>query len=291
LTVDEAHLSDKSNCGCDLAVVNFQSQQMKTSLSILSLALASTVFLSACGGGDSGANGAVGITPQTPSVNTAEAVGLWSGRSGEFAGIRSTTLLVLADGNFFHLYSRVDRPTELAGLIHGVGTLDRSSLRKTDAIDFNFEGGMQERSNYLVSAMARLNVTGSVDYVSATFSKSFTATYNTDFDGSAVLADINRNYSGNAYSVKGTQAAVISIDASGGLLGSSGGTFACSFTGRARPRSDSKVFDVNVTFTGSGCAYPNQTFAGIAFVDKPTKGIAVMVTNPSHDQAVVFSGS
>ena len=91
--------------------------------------LATTAILSACGGG--------GSDSSTPPPAASEAQGLWNGSTPTN---RAVTALVLSDGTYYVLYSRVGNSSSIGGVVQGTSTATGGAFSSSNAVDFNLEG-------------------------------------------------------------------------------------------------------------------------------------------------------
>jgi hypothetical protein len=221
---------------------------MRTSIGILTTATMAAL-LTACGGGGGGS-----------SVANANAEGTWSGTDSSGS---SFNLLVLENGDFYSLYG-----TNAAGnfLVQGFdkGTSSMSGNALNASItEYDRTGTFTGTVNATVVTNTSIkgSATSSTGNTTVTLSATpLSASYSSyNYNTAPVNSDVFGNWTGT---ILDGSTATISISTAGGITGSNGG---CTFTGTATPRSSGKnVFDMNLTFGLSPCAYPGQKVSGIA---------------------------
>ena len=207
-----------------------------------------SALLVACGGGGSS------------SVANVSAEGAWSGSSSSG---NNFDLLVLENGDYYSIFGTLSGGALLvSGFDKGSSSMSGSTF-SANITEYNSSGTTTGTVNATV--VAGISISGSATNTAGTAKITFSATplsasyssYN--YNTAPVNSDVFGNWSGTL--LDGTSAA-ISISSSGGITGSNAG---CSFAGTALPRSSGKnVFDMNLTFGPSPCAYPGQKVSGIA---------------------------
>ena len=105
------------------------------------------MMMAGCGGGGDSSptssattstNTSTTTTPPTTTPPVAgSAEGLWTGITNLN---RSLTGLVLSDGSYYVLYSGINNPNSIAGVVQGTGTSNSGVFTSSNAKDFNLEG-------------------------------------------------------------------------------------------------------------------------------------------------------
>lgn len=236
-------------------------------------ALAVAALLAACGGGGDSA-------PAGPSA----AQGLWVGTT---TTNRAVTGLVFSDGSYYVLYSRVGSPTVIGGVVQGSSSASNGSWSSIDARDFNIEGVGVLSASLAGTYTAKQSLAGTVTYPGGSTS-SFSGTYNASYETAATLSAVAGTYTGSVAFSQGTQAATVSVAASGAVTALAGG---CTATGAATPRTDGNAYNVTLNFGPSPCFFPNQSFAGIAYFDAAAKRLYAAAPNAARTDGVLFVGT
>jgi hypothetical protein len=242
---------------------------------LLSAAVMAGLFMAGCngGGGDSPA----------PVAGAASAEGLWPGTTNTN---RAITGIVLDDGIFYVLYSQVNNPAVIAGVVQGNGTSLNGSFSSANARDFNMEGQGVLPATVSASYISRQSLNGSVTY--AVGATTFTSNYSADYDVTPSLATLAGTFSGQVISSQGVENANVTVNAAGGITGT--GVSGCSVTGTATPRTKGNVFNLSLTFGGAPCLFANQTMAGIAYFDSVAKRLYGATPNAARTDGVLFVG-
>jgi hypothetical protein len=220
---------------------------MRTSIGILTTATMAAL-LTACGGGGGSA------------VVNANAEGAWSGTDSSGS---SFNLLVLENGDFYSMYGTNTAGNFLArGFDQGTSSITGSTL-KASITEYDQTGTFTGTVNATVvnNTSIKGSATSSTGNTTVTLTATpLSASYSSyNYNTAPVNSDVFGNWSGTTGD---GSAANISISTAGGITGSNAG---CTFTGTAAPRSSGKnVFDMNLTFGPSPCAYPGQKVSGIA---------------------------
>ncbi|WP_434033565.1 hypothetical protein [Cupriavidus sp. a3] len=259
---------------------------MKKNVLVLSLAAA---VLAACGGGGGGDEPAPAPAPApAPVVPSNAAEGIWNGKT---SANRDISGIVLNDGTYYVMYSAPANPSVLDGVIQGTGTVNGSSFSSTNGRDFNLSGASVQGLSVSASVQAKQSLNGTLSYnaTSGGTPLTFTSTYSADYEKTPTLGDITGRYSGQSAIIGAVENQTINVAADGAIaaIGSSG----CASTGKATPRARGNAFDVSITFGASPCAFPGQTFTGIAYLDPTTKRLYAASLNGARSQIAVFLGT
>ena len=223
--------------------------------------LVASLMLTACGGGGSDGGGSADMS------GTAE--GLWIGTTDEN---RTVAGLVLSDGSYWFLYSAINDPNIVGGLVQGTGTSSNSVFQSNDARDFDLE----------LSEIFSGTVSG--NYVERqTFDGTTTApgagstTFNLDYDEAYELVPslglIAGTYSGWAATADGIDVGTIAISGNGTVTPV--GVVDCEFTGTVTPQPDANAYDLSVTFGGGLCSNGTSTVTGVAFLSSNGNGLVL----------------
>lgn len=244
----------------------------------LSGSIASVLIASACGGG-------FDTTPvaQTPAALGPTAQGLWVGTTSTN---RTVTGLVLSDGTSYVLYSAVGNASIIAGVVQGTGTSSGGTFSSSNAVDFNLESPSVQAATVSANYSSKQSFNGTITY--AIGSVTFTSAYNTDYETVPSFAVLAGTFSGQVATSLGVQAATVTISPSGVVSGGAGG---CSISGTTSPRTDGNAYNFSITFGAAPCAFPNQTFAGIAYFNSVTKRLYAAAPNAARNDGVLFVGT
>jgi len=235
---------------------------MKSSTLLAGAALASSMLLAACGGGDSDSNAtalAALIPAPTPPTPTAE--GFYATTTTNAAGYDIATV-VLENNEFYIIY--VNSRTYDLGMVYGAGTPRSGSFSASGATDYNFATLTKSPATLSATYAAKTSFNGSVSGQVRTIS--FAASYDPLYEKPASLANVAGIYALVTASGSGDTPARMSLAPSGAMTGTFPvGTGTCKFNGTLAPRPSGKnVFNMNVTYQGAPCPLGTSTASGIA---------------------------
>ncbi|ULA63541.1 MAG: hypothetical protein LZF86_110239 [Nitrospira sp.] len=221
-------------------------------------------------------------TPTVPSASSAE--GLWTGTT---VTNRTVTAAVLEDGASYFFYSVPANPTQIAGVLQGLGTSNQGNFTLANAKDFRI-------------GFATLDTTVSATYAARQFlngsfadpgagTVAFTSAYNAAYDTTPTVASLAGLYTGQAGSSGGVQSATVTAAVDGTFTGTEQN--GCTFAGRTTARTHGNVFDQSVTFGGPPCFFPGSTFQGIVYFDITTRRFYTAAPNGARTDAAIFFGT
>jgi hypothetical protein len=223
--------------------------------------------LAGCGGGGDGST----------------ATGLFNGTS---TSGRTVSTVILGDDSYYQLYSPVNNPTGVGGLVVGTGTFDGTRFTSGDARDYNMEGAGVKPASLAGDIASRRSFNGSL--ASGTpASMTFTSAYSPEIEGTATLAALAGTYPGQVTFSLGARAGTFVVTSAGAFSTNING---CPITGNATTRTDLNAYNLTLTFGAAPCVFPNQTFTGIARLDAASK-LYGLVKNETIAQAIVFVGA
>ena len=246
---------------------------------VITVIVAFSVLLSGCSGG--GGGGGSSSAPATPSA----AQGLWNGITNTN---RTVVGLVLSDGLFYVLYSKVGNPAIIAGVVQGNGSTNGGSFSSSNAKDFNLEGAGILNASVSASFATKQTLNGTVT-PTAGGSSTFTSTYNSNYELTPSVSILAGTFTGQVAFSLGVENAIVTVANNGSLSGSGAG--GCNITGSVTPRSDGNAFNTSVTFGGAPCYFANQTYTGISYFDAPTKRLYTAAPNSARSDSVIFVGT
>ena len=246
-------------------------------LTVLSAVLMSMMLASGCGG-----DGGDGVDTQLTAADTP--AGLWLGTT---ATRRAITGLVLADGSYYVLYSRVDNPGVISGFVQGNATSGDSRLSSPNSKDFNLEGPGTQGVTLVATYESKRRLSGTISYPNAD-STGFASTYDTAYEGTPSLASVAGTYTGLADLVVGSLSSTVVVSSAGALNGGSGG---CTLAGTVSPRQDVNAYDVSFTFGSAPCLFAGQKFTGLGYLDAATKRLHLASTNAGRSDGTLFVGT
>ena len=239
--------------------------------------LAASLMLTACGGGGGGGGGSADTS------GTAE--GLWIGTTDQN---RTVAGLVLSDGSYWFLYSAINDPTIVGGLVQGGGTSSNSTFQSSNAKDFNLELPQILSGTFSGNYVERRTLDGT-----ATAPGVGSTTFNLDYDAAYELVPslglIAGTYSGWAATAAGIGVGTIAISGNGTVTPV--GAVDCQFTGTVTPRPDANAYDLSVTFGGGLCSNGTSTVTGVAFLSSNGLVLYTAALNTSRTDGFVAFGS
>ncbi|MFM2348626.1 MAG: hypothetical protein RL654_3379 [Pseudomonadota bacterium] len=248
----------------------------------LTVALAFTAALAACGGGD-------GETGTSGSGATAEGV-----YGGTLTGSTSNAfqLLVLETGEFWALYGIPSASTfGVTGFLQGAGTSSNGIFTAAGTQDFGSVPAVSGATSAVYNATAK-TITGTVRFASGSvgFSGGPMAASLYHYDSAASLATVAGTWVTTGLT---GESVTLRIAASTGALTASS-SLGCSFAGTVVPRPSGKnVFNVSLIFGAAPCAWPGQTASGIAVAYPVGTGqtqLLVAVTDSSRTVGTALVG-
>jgi len=224
-------------------------------------------------------------SPSPAPTPLPSAEGLWTGNTNTG---RSVTGIVLEDGTYYFLYSIVNRPLLIGGVVQGTGTSTNGSFTSSDARDFNLEGAGVQSATIDSSYVARQSLNGNVNYTAPRSTVTFTTAFDSDWDTVPTLAAIAGNYTGQVASSQGVENTGVAISSSGVIngLGDSG----CTVTGSVTPRSSGNVYAATIVFGPAPCFFANQTLTGIAYYRANLRTLYATAPNADRTDGVLFVG-
>jgi hypothetical protein len=236
-------------------------------------------LLSACGGG--GGDQAV----DAPATSGPKAEGLWVGSTSTD---RSITGLVLETGDYWVLYSSPNNSGVVAGVVQGNYAATASTLESSDGKDFNMEGAGITAVTVRGSFNPKATFNGQINYPNASGTVTFSSSYQATYEKPASLADITGTFTGVSASSGETEGASLSISSTGNITGTDAS--GCAFTGTAKPRAKSAVYDLNVTFKGGVCVSGTNTLTGIGYFDATNRRLFGAGANQGRTSGFMFIG-
>lgn len=223
---------------------------------ILSAAIAASVVLSSCGGGE----------PYT---------GLWE---GTLDGNRAVSAIVLGDGTYFLKYAAT--ATSPGGLVKGTGDFQGARFTSTDGVAYQFAFPPRAPSRTSISG----KVTGNNGLAGTMNSAPLQLNYLKAFDPDGKLADLAGTYPGEVTFSLGLRQTTFNVTADGKLSTTLNG---CSITGQVTPRRDD-AYDLSIQFGGLPCVFPGAAFSGAAVYSHDLQQLEAAVVNPAFGQALTF---
>lgn len=261
------------------------------------VALACTCVLTACGGGGD----ANDERPESVPHPEGRYDGSLFDADGNATG-RSGSALVVGARSFWLFYSAPGNPGMIAGVVHAdITAHSTAAFTSANGRDFNFEGFGVTAGTGVARFEPRASIDVSGSFLTGAPVGSYVGAYNGTFAQTPTLAAIAGTYLGTAATaLTGRQAGSGTITAEGAFSGSSGGCISSgTFTPRpaaddnssTSPRYGGNAYDVVLNFGGAPCAYPGQTWSGVAMYDADTKSILVAAVNPGRTDAAAFAGT
>lgn len=241
----------------------------------------STVFLTACGGGDEST-----VTPTTPTTTTASPTGIWTGTTSTN---RALTGVVLGDGTYYVLYSRVGVPSSIAGVVQGNGTTSGNTFSSSNTKDFNIEGAGVLSATLSADVATKQTFNGTVTYSTSKEQVSFTSSYDPASVTAASLGTVQGTYSGSVVTSAGVEAATVTVSSTGSLNGT--GASGCVVSGSVTPRADVNAYNITVSFGAAPCLFASQTFSGVAAFNATDNRLYAAAPNATRTDGILFVGT
>ena len=246
----------------------------------LLVSVAFAALLTACGGGGDDES-----VPNSPApAPTASAEGLWQGTTSTGRTVRT---LVLDDGSYWALYSAVNAPGIVSGVVQGTGSVLGSSFSSPSARDFNIEAATVSDATLSTSFTSKQSFNGTFSYLAPPTTVTFTSAYQAAYDQAPLLANLAGTYAGTSATRSGTETATLTVSSTGAVVGTS--SDGCEFAGSAAPRKKGNVFDVSLTFKGGTCANGPSPLPGVAYLDGASLYSAVL--NSTRSDGVLFTAT
>lgn len=270
--------SDKGFRMSNLVTNYLRFDMMKFGGLLASMAFAS--LLTACGGGGD----AESVSNAPAPATTASAEGLWQGTTSTGRTVRT---LVLDDGSYWSLYSAVNAPGIVSGVVQGTGSVLGGSFSSPSARDFNIEAATVSDATLSTSFTSKQSFNGAFNYLAPPTTVTFTSAYQAAYDQAPLLANLAGMYAGTSATGSGTETTTLTVSSTGAVVGTS--SDGCQFAGTAAPRKKGNVFDVSLTFKGGSCANGTSTLPGVAYLDGTSLYSAVL--NSTRSNGVLFTAT
>jgi len=243
--------------------------------------LISLLGLTACGGGGGGGG------DDTPSPSISPAEGLYDGTTSTGRDIAG---LVLDDGTIYMLYSWLNYPDYIGGVVQGDSSAKDGNITSDNLVDFNLEGLGILSASMAGNYVPKQSLSGRVTYKDPSFGfVDFSGIYNPDYEIEPSLADLAGTYYGSVSFSLGEEDAAAIISSNGDISGQ--GASGCIMSGYTKPRDSGNVYDVSITFGGAPCYFANQTFSGIIYYNATDNILYMAAPNDSRTDGMLFVGS
>jgi hypothetical protein len=235
------------------------------------------------GGGGGGAVSASGVN------STGDGQGVYSGTAP--SGY-TFSIIILPNDKLYGIYGTIHGDQLLLyGMITGQGKTNSSGY--TASVTDFFYAGSAKSGSFSASHFTGASLDGTLaeDGTVTTFTGTSVLgsvwDYGTTFQTPASLSSISGTWTGTLLDGMTT---TVTISSTGDVTGSSSG---CLFTGTVVPDNSKKNFyDASLTFSGSPCAFPNQTANGIGVEYLLSDGVTnqmFMAVTVSNSAGTVFA--
>ncbi|MBV1776974.1 hypothetical protein KSF73_14745 [Burkholderiaceae bacterium DAT-1] len=251
---------------------------MKLSSILVTLSVAG--LLAACGGGTSGEIKQDNGNTTPPVATSGSAQGFWGGKTTEGRAIQG---VVLSDGGYVFLYSGINAPTTLAGVVQGTGISDKTVagyFSSSNTVQFSLEKSTRFTGTVAATYASKGAFTGIVSTLAGSIG--FDLPYDSTYSDGATLKSLAGTWAATAVDTSQT----LTIAESGALTGLVNG---CAQTGTIKPRTDANVFDVTLTFGAAPCTFAGQSVAGVMFKNK-TGALYGALTDSGRQYVVPYFG-
>ncbi|HET8710733.1 MAG TPA: hypothetical protein VFM32_05115, partial [Spongiibacteraceae bacterium] len=138
-------------------------------------------------------------------------------------------------------------------------------------------------------------VVGMAKQLSSITADTFTSTYNATYELTPELTKIAGSYSVGATGIETamhTTTYILTIASDGSVSGLEPDT-QCAYAGSLAPHDAGNLYDISVTFSGTGCPYAGQSFAGVARIDGSDSAVdpvVITATNAARTNGFMVVG-
>lgn len=237
--------------------------------------------MAACGGGGSSSSSGGG---NEPAANTDAAAGFWVGTTNTGLSVAG---VVLTDTRYYFPYFTAEGA--LGGVIAGNGNASADSFTSSNALDYQFDGGIVP-GDISASLVEKQLLSGTATYSDDSGTVEFSTGYDDYWETTPELAAITGTWNGWAETFVGGEGATVTIAGTGSV--SAVGAGGCSFSGTVAPRTDGNVYNMQITAANSDlCApeYKGKTLKGVVIlVEGEIVVMGTVTQNRRH--GVFFSG-
>lgn len=240
----------------------------------LSVAVASAILMTACGGGGG----------ESAPINEGPTQGFFSGKTADGRDINGA---VLPDGTYYVLYTGANNSAVIDGFIQGIGSTNGGKFTSADGRDYNFRGAGVIPISVSADFKAKTSLNGTVSGGGQV--SSFTSTYSNEYEKLPSLNTVAGTYSGFVQDAGGRAGATISIATNGTVSGTT--TTGCTISGSAEPSVQANAYALGVSFSGAGCVSNGLSVGGAAFYNSIEKTLYAGVFNGGRTMGAVFLGA
>lgn len=252
---------------------------MMTKKCLTPLTLTLSLGLAGCGGGGGGSSSPA--VDNSPAAPLAQPGNLWSATTSTN---RTGDIIILDDGSYYFLYTKVGDPTTLGGAIQGQvsGPNAGGSITSTNSIDYNWESGTGANTTLSSSLAAQtLALNGTYGYDATNRNFSFTSAYRPASAQVTSLAELAGPY------VSKDGLMNLTITSAGVMSGAF--TSGCNFKGKVTPTTNyTTVLSVAITFQGGNCTQGTAALKGIAIYDTTQRELSAMAVDTPRTTAILF---
>lgn len=237
--------------------------------------------------------GTLSVTPGTSSQNPAT-----TASADQMLG------LVLDTGTVYFLYYSSDNGTpSVGGIITGTSNAMNGNFSSTDARALDFTNTSttgaigSTGASVTGSYVPQQSLNGSISYQNSS-SATFTSTYNPRYELQPSVASLAGSYAGSGGEVGASGTATITVSDQGVITGQISSpnisnpavTTQCNFTGAATPHATGNVYDLSITFGGTGCINGTNTANGVVFLDANNQ-FYMAALNSDQSNGLLFIGA
>lgn len=227
-----------------------------------------TAFLVACGGSD-------GESPRDPAGSAAPE-GFWVGKASTGVDVN---LVVLEDGSTWGVYTNgVSALGALKGKTVAQGDRLSGSGKEFDLVDWEIYS-----SDYTGTFSSKESISVTLDD-----GTTFDGSYDNSYDQPASLGELAGTFGGYGATASGWDYVYVNISDSGEITSELPGE-GCSMSGQATPHGDKGVFDLSVTFRGTGCSSANgATGTGIVYYNVDEDVLIALALNSGETDGLIY---
>ena len=232
----------------------------------MALVFAAALALAGCGGGGGNPGTCHGSSPvcggvdPSPGPDRDSPTGLFKGSTGTG---RTAYTLVLENREFWLLYGRAGSADRLGGFERGTYSARDGEITVPDLVDFSAATGLAATGSMTGTYVTETRIAGTVRFGPEV--GSFAGAYDPDSTEQAVLADAVGTYSGGLSVTDGSDAADLSVSATGTVIGTSAS--GCRISGTLLPIAKANAFSLNVELAGGVCGNEITAVRGVAILE------------------------
>lgn len=231
-------------------------------------------------------------TPPPAAITGPE--GSWSGTiDTPDPGSRQLHAVVLADGDFWMLYTRAGSGS-VGGIVQGNGSSEDGVFRATAARLLSLEddraGSADLEARFVPGSSlgGTLTPVGEAGPVTLPAPATFSSLYQLAHRTALTLTDLAGHYSGIITTRAGAESANVTISEAGAIAGASSG--GCSLAGQAAAEGQGNVFRFNVSFGNEAACGHNAATQVFGIVTLEVDKATAVAMDLARNNSFIFTG-